>query len=173
MGNGKDNEETLCRVCGDDITLLKQNKFEDSKYCSSCYTDLIVNSNIVEDEEYIDEIEQSATKKNNGGKKNIQTKKHNEPKSYSNIYKFNETNDYNQTSGFGISPVGVTIKTIGIITIIIGVVGGFYFGDTMGGYDFNFLLFSAFAIPCFLSGIMFWGFAEIINLLFSINKKMD
>ena len=66
-----------------------------------------------------------------------------------------------------------TLHIIGIIIIILGVIGSLIAGSATGYYSFNWTVALVGILSSVVSGIIFLGFSEIIELLDSINRKLD
>jgi len=67
------------------------------------------------------------------------------------------------------SNVANAIRGIGVIEIVAGIILGGFLGYD---YEMNWAVFFLWSGAGFVSGIMFIGFAEIIELLHSINSKL-
>ncbi|MEH7391291.1 hypothetical protein [Bacillus sp. JJ1474] len=65
--------------------------------------------------------------------------------------------------------VANAIRGIGVLEIVAGIIIGFFLAED---YLFNWTTFLLWSGAGFVSGIMFIGFAEIIDLLHSINSKI-
>lgn len=68
--------------------------------------------------------------------------------------------------------LGKTLQIIGAILIGLGFIAGLIFGNDQYG-DISLRIFMIYFIAGLISGIIIIGFGEIINLLFSIDKKLD
>lgn len=69
--------------------------------------------------------------------------------------------------------VGGILKAIGILILIIGTIGSIVIAGGDGyGYEFSFARFILPEIGTIVSGMMFLGFAEIIQLLQDIKNKL-
>ena len=66
--------------------------------------------------------------------------------------------------------IGRILKAIGFLIIIFGTVGSIYIGNQR--YKFSFVSFILPEIGTIVSGMMFIGFAEIIQLLQDIKDKI-
>ena len=64
------------------------------------------------------------------------------------------------------------LQIIGLIVIVLGVIAAFICGEELGGYRFNWGFFLLILFGAAISGVLFLGFAETINLLDSINKRL-
>lgn len=65
--------------------------------------------------------------------------------------------------------VANAIRGIGVLEIMAGLILGAFLGYD---YEMNWTVFFVWGFAGFVSGIMFIGFAEIIDLLHSINSKI-
>ncbi|MGF6949952.1 hypothetical protein QF028_002457 [Neobacillus sp. B4I6] len=72
------------------------------------------------------------------------------------------------------NPVGKALRVIGIVDIIAGVILGLILdnNDEIYGSSFNFSVFILWSVTGFVSGLIFVGFSEIIELLHNINIKL-
>lgn len=68
--------------------------------------------------------------------------------------------------------ISVIFKVMGIITFIGGFITGIYFGDA-AGYDFSVGVMLEVWAAFFASGMIFLGFAEIIQILDDLKKMAD
>ena len=69
--------------------------------------------------------------------------------------------------------IGGILKAIGILILIIGTIGSIVIAGGDGyGYEFSFARFILPEIGTIVSGMMFLGFAEIIQLLQDIKNKL-
>lgn len=69
--------------------------------------------------------------------------------------------------------VGGILKAIGILILIIGTIGSIVIAGGGGyRYEFSFVRFILPEIGTIVSGMMFLGFAEIIQLLQDIKNKL-
>lgn len=69
--------------------------------------------------------------------------------------------------------VGTVLKILGVIILIFGTIGSFILADSDERYySFSFVLFISYEFAALLSGFLLIGFAEIIQLLASINSKL-
>ena len=66
--------------------------------------------------------------------------------------------------------VANAIRVIGVLEIIAGLILGGFLGYDY--YEMNWIMFFLWSGAGFVSGITFIGFAEIIDLLHSINSKI-
>ncbi|WLR51723.1 hypothetical protein LC040_02115 [Bacillus tianshenii] len=71
--------------------------------------------------------------------------------------------------------VAKILFVIGCSTIGLGVISGFSFGYENTGYrtEMEWSVFLSWFAAGFISGMLFIGFAEVIHLLHTINKKMN
>lgn len=70
------------------------------------------------------------------------------------------------------SGIGKALQVIGIIMIGLGFIVGLLLGHDQYG-DVSLGLFVLYFIAGLISGMLMMGFGEIINVLFSIDKKLD
>ncbi|MBT2736185.1 hypothetical protein [Bacillus sp. ISL-7] len=72
------------------------------------------------------------------------------------------------------NPVGKALRVLGIVEIISGVILGLILGnnDEIYGSSINFSVFILWSAAGFVSGMIFVGFAEIIDLLNNISIKL-
>jgi hypothetical protein len=71
--------------------------------------------------------------------------------------------------------VGVIIRVIGFVAIIAGIIVGIVQGNIIGNMvtgGFNFSVALNWWVSAIIIGVLFIGFAEIVNLLDAIHKKM-
>lgn len=76
------------------------------------------------------------------------------------------------TASESINWLGKTLQIIGAILIGLGFIAGLLLGNDQYG-DISLRIFMIYFITGLISGIIIIGFGEIINLLFSIDKKLD
>lgn len=74
---------------------------------------------------------------------------------------------YNMSNG---NTIGGILKVICILVMIFGTVGSIYIASQ--GYEFSFASFIIPELGIIISGMMFLGFSEIIQLLQDIKDKM-
>ena len=74
------------------------------------------------------------------------------------------------SSNSGENTIGGILKAIGILVMIFGTIGSIYLATQ--GYEFEFGKFILPEIGTIISGMMFLGFSEIIQLLQDIKNKL-
>lgn len=74
-------------------------------------------------------------------------------------------------SGNGKNTIGSILGVIAVLIIIFGTIGSVYIGGQ--GYEFSFVSFILPEIGTIVSGMMFMGLSEIIQLLQDIKNKME
>ena len=67
--------------------------------------------------------------------------------------------------------VAKIIQVIGLIEIVLGVLIGLLVSNEYG--EMNWIVFLTWSVAGFIGGMMFVGFAEIIELLHKINSKIN
>lgn len=70
-----------------------------------------------------------------------------------------------------INSVGKALRVVGIVDIIVGVLCGLIFSTQMPERYYGWIVFFVCTVSCAVSGLLFIGFGEIIDLLTGI--KMD
>lgn len=70
----------------------------------------------------------------------------------------------------GENTIGGILKTIGFLVMVFGTIGSIYLATQ--GYGFEFGKFILPEIGTIISGMIFLGFSEIIQLLQNINNKL-
>lgn len=79
-------------------------------------------------------------------------------------------NNFSASFGNGENTIGGILKAIGFLIIIFGTIGSIYIGGQ--GYNFSFASFIIPELGTIISGMLFLGFSEIIQLLQDIKDKM-
>ena len=67
--------------------------------------------------------------------------------------------------------IAVLLRIVGYVLFIIGIIGGIIFSNL--GYKFNFAVMITIWICFGVSALMFFAFAEIIQILHDIRRKLN
>ena len=83
-------------------------------------------------------------------------------------------NTINPNSNYTNNIIGKALKIIGVLVLILGTIGSFVtsFHNVYGQSEFSFASFIVPETVSLVSGIVFLGFGEIIQLLQEISNKL-